>query len=350
MIAFLLRRVGVMIVTALCLTFIVFYLTNLEPNLEKLAKFQGNQRMSDAEVASWLDKNGYMRPTAEKYAQWLGLIPAFVPEGGASPCPDGARYCGILQGHWGYSTVAKEPVSGVLMRRLSATGTLLMWVMIVMVPISLVLGILSGMREGSRLDRGISATAILTTATPEYVSGVVLVALFASSKFGLSPILHDWGWIEGKTLFKATAKSALKETTFENFFLPVATITLYGMGYITRMTRASMAEVMQAQYIRTARLKGASFARIVIKHALRNALITPFTVIMLQIPWLLTGVVIVETLFAYNGFGMTLVSAAESNDIDMLLAVSVISVAAVLMTQLISDIGYTYLNPRLRVT
>ena len=138
--------------------------------------------------------------------------------------------------------------------------------------------------------------------------------------------------------------------TFRNFALPVMALALYGMGYIARMTRASMAEVMTAQYIRTARLKGVKFSTIVFKHALRNALIAPFTVIMLQIPWLLTGVVIVETMFNYKGFGWSLVQAADNNDIQLLLGISVIAVFVVLVTQLISDIGYAFLNPRIRVS
>ena len=148
-----------------------------------------------------------------------------------------------------------------------------------------------------------------------------------------------------------TATSALDSgITFWNFGLPVMTIALYGIGYIARMTRASMTEVMTAQYIRTARLKGVSFGNVVMKHALRNALIAPFTVIMLQFPWLLNGVVIVETLFNYKGFGWTLVQAAGNNDIELLLACSVVAVFVVLMTQLISDIGYVFLNPRIRVS
>jgi peptide/nickel transport system permease protein len=142
----------------------------------------------------------------------------------------------------------------------------------------------------------------------------------------------------------------MNEATFENFTLPVMTIALFSIGYIARMTRASMTEVMTAQYIRTARLKGVSFHNIVIKHALRNALIAPFTVIILQIPYLLTGVVITETLFNYKGFGWLLVQSAGNNDIDVLLGVSVISVVIVLLTQLISDIGYVYLNPRIRIS
>ena len=112
---------------------------------------------------------------------------------------------------------------------------------------------------------------------------------------------------------------------------------------------ASMAEVMTAQYIRTARLKGLSFPAVVLKHALRNALIAPFTVIMLQFPWLPTGVVIVEVMFRYQGFGWILVEAAGNNDIDLLLSCSLVSVVVVLVTQLISDVGYAYLNPRIRV-
>jgi peptide/nickel transport system permease protein len=347
---FILRRSGVMILTALCLTFIVFFLTNLFPNLEKLAKTQGNFRMSDEAVVSWLTKEGYMQPLPVKYGQWLGVLPGWTLDGDegvtgrcirgiATPQEAAAapRFCGILQGDWGYSTVFKDEVSGIISTRLGLTGKLMFWVLVLMIPSALIVGVMAGMREGSVTDRTLSTFSIITTATPEYVSGVIFIAVFASSAVGLK-------W------FKGTATSAMENANFENFFLPVLTISLYGMGYIARMTRASMTEVMTAQYIRTARLKGVKFSNIVLKHALRNALIAPFTVIMLQFPWLLNGVVIVETLFNYKGFGWVLVQAAGNNDIELLLAVSVVSVIVVLVTQLISDIGYVYLNPRIRIS
>ncbi|MGP6086047.1 ABC transporter permease [Antarctobacter jejuensis] len=375
---FILRRVGVMLLTALCLTFIVFVMTNLYPNLEKLAKSEGNFRMTDIEVATWLSNNGYRSPLDEdmladfrsgaitleeasaqvntgfdtrlfrNYGEWLGIIPGWtgvdrdgVSRGrcilpGTTP-EDAPTFCGILQGKWGWSTVSKAPVGEALGTRIGNTGFLMLCVMLLMVPSALIVGVLAGMREGSALDRTLSTFSITTTATPEYVSGVLFIAIFTSSAVGLK-------W------FKGTATSAMESANFENFFLPVLTIALYGMGYIARMTRASMAEVMTAQYIRTARLKGVSFGKIVMKHALRNALIAPFTVIMLQFPWLLNGVVIVETLFQYKGVGWELVRAAGNNDIEMLLAISVVSVIVVLVTQLISDIGYVYLNPRISVT
>jgi len=345
---FLLRRIGVMILTALCLTFVVFFLTNLFPNLEKLAKSEVNQRMSDEAVIQWLGNRGYMQPLPVKYGQWLGVLPGYVIEDaegavrgkciepGMEPA-DAARFCGVLQGDWGFSSVFKDDVGGIVGKRLGLTGILMFWVMMLMVPAALIIGVLAGMREGSRMDRSLSTISIASTATPEYVSGVILIAVFASSAVGLK-------W------FKGTATSAMDNPNFENFTLPVITIALYGMGYIARMTRASMTEVMTAQYIRTARLKGVSFGNIVVKHALRNALIAPFTVIMLQFPWLLNGVVIVETLFNYKGFGWTLVQAAGNNDIDLLLGCSVVAVFVVLITQLISDIGYVFLNPRIRIS
>ena len=348
MLLFLVKRFGVMMLTALVLTFVVFYLTNLYPNLEKLAKTQANNRMTDDQVATWLDNRGYNRPVLARYGEWLGVVPGWTrtdDEGKTTgrcisskvPADIAPRFCGVFQGNFGFSSVFKEPVSDIINRRLSLTGILMFWVMVVMVPSALIIGVLAGMREGSRTDRSLSTFSIITTATPEYVSGVIFIVVFSSSAVGLK-------W------FKGTAASAMDDVTFANFTLPVMTMALYGMGYIARMTRASMAEVMTSQYIRTARLKGVNFHNIVLKHALRNALIAPFTVIMLQFPWLLTGVVVVETLFNYKGFGWTLVQAAGNNDIDLLLSCSIVAVLVVLVTQLISDIGYVYLNPRIRIT
>lgn len=327
MLTFILRRLGVMVLTMLALTFVVFFLTNLEPNLIKLAKSDGNMRMTDAETMQWLENRGHLRPFHERYFEWLG---------------------GVVTGDLGTSTRFKQPVTELLGERLAATGKLMFFVMITMVPTALLIGVLAGMREGTRLDRSLSIVSIGSTATPEYVSGIIFTVIFASlfktwgQEYAWFP---EWFHLNGSAA-SATGRSGI---TFYNFTLPVLTMAAYGMGYIARMTRASMAEVMTAQYIRTARLKGVAFRTIVVKHALRNALIAPFTVIMLQFPWLLTGVVIVEAMFNYKGFGLALVEAAENNDIDLLMACSIASVAVVLITQLISDIGYVYLNPRIRV-
>ena len=310
MLRFILQRTFIMVLTMLALSLVVFTLVNLEPNLRKLALEQNNNRMSQEAVDSWLDKNGYRRPFVVQYGEWLG---------------------GVLTGDLGYSTRFRMPVNEVLPKRLGYTGILAFWVLVTMVPSALLIGILSGMREGTALDRILSIFSVATTATPEYVSGILFTVIFASML----------GWFKGV--------SNVNNITFENFTLPVMTMSIYGMGYIARMARASMSEVMTSQYVRTAHLKGLPFRSVVLKHALRNALIAPFTVILLQFPWLLTGVVIVEKIFNYKGFGWALVEAAENNDIHLLLACSLVSVVVVIGTQLISDVGYAYLNPRIRV-
>ncbi len=333
-----------MALTMVCLTVVVFALVSLEPNLKKLAISQTEARATQEQLDSWLQRNGYRQNFLARYGQWLGIVrkqPNVDPATGNAVSrfvfcdePDVATYAGVLQGDFGCSTKFRTTVAAKLFPALRATGLLMFWVMVVMVPIALMIGILAGMREGSRTDRSLSAASILTTATPEYVSGVIFAVIFAS-----------WlGWLNG-----SAASATSQGITFFNFTLPVMTMAIYGIGYIARMTRASMVEVMTQQYIRTARLKGLSFGAVVVKHALRNALIAPFTVIMLQFPWLLTGVVVVETMFRYQGFGYMLVEAASNNDIDLLLACSLISVFVVLFTQLLSDIGYVFLNPRIRV-
>lgn len=343
MFSFIIRRVGTILLTMLCLTLVVFFLVNLEPNLKKLAISQTEMHTSAEQLESWLANHGYRQNFFVRYGQWLGIVPeqpVTDPATGKamqrfSFCNDPTvpTFSGVLQGDFGCSTKFKTTVAAKLFPALGATGILMFWVLMVMVPVSLLIGILAGMREGSRTDRVLSVASIASTATPEYVSGVIFTVVFAS-----------WlGWLNG------SAASASQGITFYNFTLPVITLAIYGIGYIARMTRASMVEVMTQQYIRTARLKGLSFGNVVVKHALRNALIAPFTVIMLQFPWLLTGVVIVEVMFRYQGFGYTLVEAAGNNDIDLLLGCSLVSVFIVLITQLISDVGYAFLNPRIRV-
>ena len=305
MLSFMLRRLGVMLLTMLCLSFVVFFFVNLDPNLRKLAIFQTEMRATDQDLENWLQRNGYrdnvlhpLRPLDRRGAEAAGHGSEDRRAGAAVPLlrrTSEARFSGVLQGDFGCSTAFRTTVANRLPEALKATGLLMFWVMIVMVPVALLVGVLAGMREGSRLDRSLSVASIASTATPEYVSGIIFSAIFAS-----------WlGWLNG-----SAATAATRGVSFSNFTLPVMTMAVYGTGYIARMTRASMAEVMTAQYIRTARLKGLSFSSVVVKHALRNALIAPFTVIMLQFPWLLTGVVVVESIFNYKGFGWLLVQAA----------------------------------------
>lgn len=249
MISFIARRMATMVFTMICLTLVVFYLVNLEPNLKKLALSQTNSRATQAEVDSWLVRNGYREPFLKQYAQWMGAWPK-AP--GKTRRASRSRASAIATSRWRpnsrgaarrFRLLDQVPHDG---RRqafpaLGATGILMLCVLLVMVPVSLLIGILAGMREGSRTDRVLSVASIASTATPEYVSGVIFTVIFAT-----------WlGWLNG-----SAASATFDGITFYNFSLPVMTLAIYGIGYIARMTRASMVEVMTQQYIRTARLKG----------------------------------------------------------------------------------------------
>ena len=141
------------------------------------------------------------------------------------------------------------------------------------------------------------------------------------------------------------------ETLLENpqfFVLPVLTLTLIEVGYVARITRASMLDVLDSPYIRTAYLKGLSYWKIVVRHALRNALLAPIAVIMLHVNWLIGGIVVVEYIFGYDGLGRFILGAALRRDVFGLEAATMILVIIAVGTQLIADVLYTFLNPRIR--
>lgn len=239
----------------------------------------------------------------------------------------------LLQGEFGRSIVFKVPVSDILWTRLGNTAILAACVFALIIPVSIVLGVLAGMREGSGTDRTISIISIITTSVPEFASAVLLSFVF----------VFLLGWLPGTSGMNQGFSVA-------EMVMPVLVLFLYDFGYVTRMMRASMAEVMQSHYIRTAILKGLPFRRVVMRHAVRNALIAPFTVIVLQINWLLSGVIVVETFFNYKGFGSLLLEASLNQDIYVIQACTLIAVFVAVSTQTIADVGYMFLNPRIRFT
>ena len=132
--------------------------------------------------------------------------------------------------------------------------------------------------------------------------------------------------------------------------LPVLTLTAVELGYVARMTRASMVEVMHSPYIRTAILKGLPYRHVVMRHAVRNALIAPITVIMLHVNWLIGGVVVVEVVFGFPGLGAYIYDSAIFGDFNAIEAAAMLTVAIAVGTRIIGDLAYTYLNPRIRYT
>jgi len=310
MLVFIAKRFAYMIATMVAVSILVFLLLELSPG--NVATKVLGPYSSQEQRELWLEKNGYNRPLYIRYADWLGRF---------------------ATGDLGQSTRFKQPVNDILWDRVANTAILGFAVFLVMIPLSLTLGVLAGMKEGSLQDRVITVVGIGFTSVPEFASAVLVATIFV---FWLGILPGTSGMSDGFNLVE--------------LILPVLVLVLYDFGYVARMTRASMAEVMTTPYIRTAVLKGLPYRAVIMRHALRNALIAPFTVIMLQLNWLLSGVIVVEFFFSYKGFGALLLEASLNQDIYVIEACAMVAVFVAVASQTLSDIGYTYLNPRIRFT
>ena len=308
MLVLITRRIGSMILVMLTVSILVFLVLEAQPGsvATKVLGAYSSQEQRDL----WMEQHGYNDPLPLRYVHWLG---------------------NFMVGDFGESPRFRTDVASLIGPRALNTGYLAFATMLLVIPISLLLGVLAGMREGSVMDRSISVLSILTTSVPEMASAPILSVIFV---FWLGILPGTSAFSDGFNLIE--------------LILPTMVLVLYDFGYVTRMTRASMAEVMQTHYIRTAILKGLPYKRVIGKHALRNALITPFTVVMLQVNWLLSGVIVTEFAFGYKGFGALLLEAALTQDIYVIEACSMLAVFVSVTTQTLSDIGYTYLNPRIR--
>lgn len=243
---------------------------------------------------------------------------------------------GFIRGDPGVSLRTGRPVGNSLYVRLRNTLVLAGIAFVIVMPLALALGLLAGLKEGSLRDRVLSVGGMMFSVIPEFATGIFLILIVAVW----------WGVVPGATVFGEKAPWSRPDM----LILPVLTLTLIELGYVLRITRASMVEVMRSPYIRTAHLKGLPYWRIITKHAIRNALMAPITVIMLHVNWLMGGVVIVEVVFGYPGLGKYLLDSALYKDINALEAGAMILVMVAVGTQLFADILYTFLNPRIRYT
>jgi peptide/nickel transport system permease protein len=242
---------------------------------------------------------------------------------------------GLLRGDAGQSLQTGRPVAVTLLPRIRNTAVLAGVAFIVVMPLALFLGILAGINEGKLLDRVISITSLGATATPEFVTGIFLILIFGI-----------WlKWFPAVAIF-TSPNAIFKEPKL--LALPVMTLTAVELGYIARMTRASMVEVMDTAYIRTAIIKGMPYRRVVVKHAIRNALMAPITIMMLHVNYLVGGVVVVEVIFGFPGLGKYIFDASIFGDFNAVEAAAMITVTIAVATRLLGDLAYTFLNPRIR--
>ena len=312
MIGFLLNRFGSMVLTMLVISILVFSIAEvvpIDPARSALGRYASQHKVDELR-----EKMGLDRPVVVRYADWI---------------------TSALQGDFGDSIHFRRPVGDLIAVRLGRSLVLAALGFAFMIPIGLALGCIAGIYEGKLLDRIISLTGSLFVSIPPFASGIFLIVIFAL-----------WlRWLPGASIPDPDASFI---DSFPKLILPMLALSFDEIGYLTRFTRVSMAEVMDSDYIRTAELKGLSRRKVIFRHALRNALIAPFTAIMLHVNWLIGGVVVVEVLFNYPGLGRLLLDAALRNDIILLEGGTLVLTFVAVSSQVIGDIGIYLMNPRIR--
>jgi peptide/nickel transport system permease protein len=310
---FLLRRLGLMIFTLWILSLIVFFAGQILPGDPGRATL-GNLATQSA-VQNLDHTLGVDRPLLTRYLTWIG---------------------GLLHGDFGTSYTYRTAVEPFVRAALINSVKLAALAFVIVVPLGIIGGVVAALYAGRGVDRTISVTGLSLAAMPEFVTGIVLIVIFG---------------VELKAL-PVTASAGAGAGVFDQFrhlILPAIPLVLILFGYIARMARAGTIEALNSDYARTAVLKGLPRRTVIRRHILRNSLLPTITVIATQTGYLIGGLVVVETLFNYQGIGNLIFKAAQAKDFAMLEAgVLTIGVVYVLAT-LVADLLLIALNPRLRV-
>jgi peptide/nickel transport system permease protein len=226
-------------------------------------------------------------------------------------------------------------INTILWRRVGHSLILALTAFIMFVPLSIFFGVLAGVKEKKPTDSIVSFFGLATMALPEFVSGVILITVFA--------VQLEW--------FPIVSVIPIGESIWNNLnilFLPALSITFVMFGYISRMQRSSMITVMNSDYIRAAILKGMPRKYVIFRHALKNALLPTITIIGMNMGWLFGGLVVVETLFGYPGMGSLMMTAIKTRDVPLIEACVLLITIIYSLSTMITDIMYSYLNPRIR--
>jgi peptide/nickel transport system permease protein len=310
---YLLRRIGLAVVTLWILSLIVFFTGQVlpgDPGRDVLGPFA-----AESAVRAYDHQLGVDRPLIVQYLGWIG---------------------GLLHGNMGISYTYRTPVEPFIISALGNSGKLALLALVIIIPLGIAGGVLAAMYYGRAVDRTISLAGLVASTIPEFVSGIVVILVFGIA-LKLLPITA------------ATNPGASLPDQLDHLILPVIPLVLVLFGYIARMARAGTVEALDSDYARTATLKGLRRSVVIRRHVLRNALLPTITVIATQTGYLIGGLVVVETLFNYQGIGKLILNAATSKDFPMLEAGVLVIGVVYMVATLIADVLYTVLNPRLRV-
>lgn len=309
----ILKRIGTLLLTLIVMSFIIFMLVEIMPG--DVAQMILGQSATPEALDALREARGLNDPVMQRYARWV---------------------TGVATGDLGESIYMQGvAINTILWRRVGHSLILALTAFIIFVPCSMFFGVLAGVKENSKTDSIISFFGLATMALPEFVSGVFLITIFG--------VVLNWLPIVsvipiGESLW----------TNLQILIMPALSITFVMFGYVSRMQRSSMIQVMHSDYIRAAILKGMPRKYVIFRHGLKNALLPTITIIGMNMGWLFGGLVVVETLFGFPGMGSLLMTAIKTRDVPLIEACVLLITVIYSLSTMITDILYSYLNPRIR--
>jgi peptide/nickel transport system permease protein len=308
----LLRRAGAILLVLLIISFTVFAVTQLLPGnaaVMILGEFATADQRQAMELAMGLND-----PWWQQYGHWLN---------------------GILHGDWGMSSGLSRPVTSLIGDALGRSAVLAAATLVVVCLIATPVGVAGALLRGTAFDVVIGLFAYVGASVPEFVTATLLLVVFAG----------DSGWLPagGYTPFADGAGPFAR-----HMVLPVATLSLILVAHLSRQIRSEMSEVLGSDYVRAARVKGLSAPRVVLVHALRNALAPAVAVLSLDVGYLLGGILVVEEVFAWPGLGRLMIYAVQNRDLPLIQAATLVMAATYTLSNLVADIVIARLDPRVR--
>jgi peptide/nickel transport system permease protein len=321
---FLVRRLVFFVLTLFLTSLLVFVLTRVLPG--DVARVLLGRDASPEAVEAKREELGLNEPLVVQYVHWV------------------ADY---VQGDWGMTFASpRRDIREVVSQRILNSGRLAFLTLLIALPISITLGVIAGLTEGKFTDSVISVLSLSVVSLPEFVTGLFLINVVAL-KWQDNPIAREIGWFPSSS---AIAEDASFRAALPSLWLPAVAATLVLMAYIVRLVRAGVIEELKREYVRMAVLKGLPYRVVVVKHVLRNALIPTVTVIATSTGWLISGMVVIESVFSYPGLGrLLIVNAIGKRDLPLIQATVMITVMMILIANFVADMLYAVLNPRIRL-
>ena len=316
MATYILRRILISLPIILGITVIVFMLANMMPGDAVLAMISSDTPLEADLIKLRQGHLGLDLPLHEQYGRWLG---------------------NLLQGNMGYSFQTGEQVLEMILRRIPATLELMGFSLIISIFLGVTLGTISALKQYSLLDYSLTLFGFTGISIPDFFLGLILIFVFALKldwfpTSGMVTAGEEFSWVDN----------------LRHLFLPALALALVRTAVFMRYTRASVLEVINDDYVRTARAKGMTEFVVTARHILRNALIPVITVIGINLTVLFAGSVIIETIFQWPGIGMMFINAISLRDSPVIMGYVLFSAFVVLIANLLTDVTYSWADPRIR--